>query len=734
MKTHTFGWSHTFYLIYSESTPLPSPLLRFGAARAVYQQNRLNGDKMLDCPRRPFPFDGRYSSWTEAPLPGDRKGDYRIRYDEGPKDREWMQEMDNNYLSRLAANRLWEEFDRMKGSKWPDHLTEFATQLETDHRTAAAPTEVLERCTGEVRQAAARHRQEEPAQLRVAQTMRLPSHAKTAVTEEGDSLPQEQAKVSAERKALAYQRDQHERAKRAVAEWWQKEEERAEQETLRAALGGEHSISKVRTGREATAYVEQPMSKIIALASMAQVEGRHQDVLRLLDTYLSEHPRSVAALRLRANSREQLASFVRSHVQNRRLLEAAAVDYNALLDIDVADADASDGLDRVNALLNPPAAIPSAKTSPLGDAFERLRRVWKGKYGEPVYVPDRAKPAGSAVGALYLKHKTKPGAAGERRLWFGKMGSSPNKQESGILSAQNLFHRWVPVNAIHEKVAADAYDLLSGDAYIVPKHRLSRLPLVNAFTHSNAWVQFVFSQLNDGDSEQDVKTVHVMSKWLEGYRNLHNARVRIGSAVVPIMEYIESQRRVPERIMIEGRAIPLIGMMEILAASRLLGDIDALGVSGENAGFIIERDTSGAPTCARAVKIDVGYAFSFRVEANLFYQSFHPEAISPLADLRDIQFAAEQRVDIQWSRLSDVQRQMFLRALKSGLDMLNTPRMLATLINRDGAFNKIESGLLARRHVDKLVTAWGRYLKLQERDDVYGFDLAALDSAPAGRL
>ena len=55
-----------------------------------------------------------------------------------------------------------------------------------------------------------------------------------------------------------------------------------------------------------------------------------------------------------------------------------------------------------------------------------------------------------------------------------------------------------------------------------------------------------------------------------------------------------------------GVVVPILGLMEVLAASRLLADTDVLGGDGKNAGFVVERDGDdgrGRPLAVRVVKV-----------------------------------------------------------------------------------------------------------------------------------
>lgn len=317
MKTQSIGWSHY------ETPPALLDSIREattnGGARLVARENyiekRLNGED-ADSPLFEIPLNGIYSDWLKAPLPGDARFWYRIRYTESAEDREWMQLRDRNYLSRLARTARWEDFDRMKGAAWPDHLTEFAEQLEADHRIKPAQREVREKAAHEARQDA------EP----------LFSERNTSSRKE--KLICQGAGVSS---ARAYEHMLH----RLDHSQQQRHAELISSTSVDVEL--EHQAE-----RETKAHAEEETRAVVAFAVTAQAEDRHQEVLRLLDTYLHEHPRSTEALKLRAYSRAQLASRARFDDHRISLLKAARSDFDAVLDIDMIDHEADEGLKRMN--------------------------------------------------------------------------------------------------------------------------------------------------------------------------------------------------------------------------------------------------------------------------------------------------------------------------------------------------------------------------------------------------
>ena len=576
MKTQSVGWSGRQYGTWCPVYDPRGPGARAKAV-AVYQKNRTNGDGDVDKPSRRFPNDGKWSDWLKRPLPGDGPGIYRVRYTEGAGDREWMQEMDCNYLARLARESKWEEFDSMKGDAWPVHLTEFVSNLEALHR---------------------------------------------------ETPEQREARVRAEREEAERQQTRIEALEAEVQRL------RSEPRTTEAGAG-----SGAGSGSEPAAGLPSP----------------------------------VAA--------------------------------------------------------SPPVPARAGSSITAVSLFQSLGRVWQGQYGQPRYVPEAEKPAGSAIGAIYRKDPTKPDATGPGKLWLGKTGFSTQSRDERERRTHSLIRRGSSLDSIREKVAADAYQLLAQGQYIVPKHRLANLPVINDFTRSNVLAQTLFEEMNRGRTPPIEESLHLMSKWVEGYQNLEQAKVKApGDTLIPMMTYIETHRRIPEQIVVEGHEIPLTGVIEILAAARLLGDTDVLGGGGKNAGFVIERDPAERPILARAVKIDAGNAWNFEGADNRFAQCFNRRArpATRLGDHKDIQFGNLQTVDIEWDKLSDLQRETFVKALKIGLETLRTPLMMRTLIDRSGEFNRIEAGLLTPAIVDELAEVWQSELELQESDEVYGAELSAV--------
>lgn len=455
MKICTYGWGPVFSIYWSFGHKLPLAWTRRHRAPAIqaYLKNRQNGSLELDAPARLFPEDGQYSDWIHQALPNDPLDCYRIRYDEGPEDRLWMETMDRNTLSRLAYEAKWDEFDTLRGSGWPEHLASFAERLEKDHRIAL---------------------------------------------------------------------------------------------------------------RDEQIHMSTPPAK---QASWTPTKQRH-----------------------------------------------------------------------------------------LG-------------------------------------------------LW--------TRRKAG------------PLDLIKKPLAAYMYELLAQnsnsehDAYLVSRLRLANQWKIGLDQEDDRLRQSLFFQTVRKRITPDTSTPRLMPIQIETCTNLETAVINTGREHLPIMDYIKTYRRIPEHIFFRGSEIPLLGVMEMLAASRLLGDTDVLGRYGNHAGFVIERDAATAtPVSARAVKSDMTNAFNFQGTDNRFIQSLnsHAHPSTCLADLKDIQYGTNHTVDIEWAQLTELQRHTFLTALHTGLETLNTPELLQKTITR----HCIDSEIIIDQHIENFIQIWERSLQLQARPDVYG--------------
>src|SRR3989338_1554930 len=264
------------------------------------------------------------------------------------------------------------------------------------------------------------------------------------------------------------------------------------------------------------------------------------------------------------------------------------------------------------------------------DSNAELRRVWSGKYPlqpgayQLQFTPFKCKPGGGFVGALYHKTPTKAErVAAFAKTWLGKPGFAYRgfEKSSEIDKTRSITLRGL--DAIAEKIAGDAYTAANTGRYFIPKHRLAMLPVRHNFLredHLNL-VDFALAEINKDRSVLITETIHVLSKWIDGFQDLGSIRTRLKGAAIPFMEAITTHQHLPQTVLIDGQDVPLIGLIDILAVSRLLADSDVLGGKGDNAGILVYRDPNGQPVVAKAAKIDPGFSFNFRGHENRFQRT-----------------------------------------------------------------------------------------------------------------
>ena len=364
------------------------------------------------------------------------------------------------------------------------------------------------------------------------------------------------------------------------------------------------------------------------------------------------------------------------------------------------------------------------------DSNAELRRVWKGKYPLPTgsqqlqFTPFAPKPGGGFVGALYKKAPTKPGkTAADAKTWLGKPGFAYRgfEKSTEIEKTRSITRRGL--DAIAEKIAGDAYHAANTGRYFIPKHRLAKLPVRHDFlqpAHRNL-VDFALDEINKNRPLPITEAIHVFSKWIEGFRDLASIQTRLNGAVMPFMEAITGHQRLPESVFVDGVDVPLMGLIDILAVSRLLADSDVLGGGGDNAGIIVYRDPQGQPVVAKAVKIDPGFAFNFRGHENKFQRTRAALALGDdltedlLLDLKDIQFGNNHPVNIRWEWLSASQQCDFLLALQKGDLALGEGKMIEMLLLRGGDFKLHGEDLVQEATATTLAKQWRDNIKQQNK-------------------
>ncbi len=369
------------------------------------------------------------------------------------------------------------------------------------------------------------------------------------------------------------------------------------------------------------------------------------------------------------------------------------------------------------------------KASPVVAHLPFLLRVWGGKHTagkQPVYAPVALKTAGDAIGAVFEKAKTKPGATNSKKRWIGKLGflqAAPTETRSH--GSASLMRVGTVRESVREKSASDIYHLLSGRLYETPKTRLAILPIENRFTSAHALTAPLLENLNRGRAPGKCVTagVYVMSKLIDGYQDLASLTgCVLGEERLSFLACLE-RGFVPEFVEIEAQPIRICGVMSILAVSRLIADTDVLGGGAKNAGFAIERDGAGRLS-VRMIKIDAGASFNFTGENNMLLQSFNEESEAPkLKDKRDLQFGNMQPATIKWDGLTKAQQEEFLAALDHGLQRLKDPALFDFILKRGGAFLKAGEGIMSETEITAFGASWARCLNRQER--VYAAELSA---------
>ena len=158
---------------------------------------------------------------------------------------------------------------------------------------------------------------------------------------------------------------------------------------------------------------------------------------------------------------------------------------------------------------------------------------------------------------------------------------------------------------------------------------MARLPLLNRFTRTNQWALAVEERLNlDREPAHRITHgLHLLSRLVDGYKDLAELDACVGGPPPgpdagaaaaatagnnnagllvprPFLACLE-EGWVPQSARVEGGVfVPILGLMEVLAASRLLADTDVLGGSATNdAGFVVKRDGDGHPLAVRVVKV-----------------------------------------------------------------------------------------------------------------------------------
>ncbi len=312
------------------------------------------------------------------------------------------------------------------------------------------------------------------------------------------------------------------------------------------------------------------------------------------------------------------------------------------------------------------------------------------------FILSASKNAGDAPGAIYTK---------KGKRWLAKIGyhfeesKSHNLASSQSIPENSLTNRAAMLNCAMEKIATDFYYILAQGAFLTATTRLINKKFVNEHTKNNGLVRDLMDRINEprAISKQISEGLHLFCKFIDDYLPINeDIKACYNNKQFSFMEFIIEFRRPPEYLSINGNIMRLVGLMEILAISRLVHDTDTLGEEFGNLGIKIIKDNSGE-LVAKAVKIDPGSSFC-QDEWNLFLNSINSDKINAtkgedelnfkfiLRDLRDIQYS-NNRSRFEWKHLTDIQKKEFLTALGLGINILRNTIILDFLIYREGKFN-----------------------------------------------
>ncbi len=359
------------------------------------------------------------------------------------------------------------------------------------------------------------------------------------------------------------------------------------------------------------------------------------------------------------------------------------------------------------------------------------------------------------------------------KVYKAKLGVPSEKDLSPDALYVKTNHLQPSVTAlIAEKLALDLYASLGYGAYYVPKNRLAYLPFMNQFTKSNKGVIRSIAALKLGDTPS--AGIHLVSRSMPKQRDASEAgffRDLKPFEIKNMARFRRGKRRrypkgdffrlltdgyVASCVEIDNRIVPLLGLMELMAVSRLLGDTNVLGNKAEDFKFVVEYgqkttsvkasagegevgDTSSKrggdyedkerPLAVRFVKRHAEHAFNFLGKTNQFAQYFIPfsDALR-LADAKDLQVGGQEPITIPWKHLLPAQRRRFLTTLKRGYEALKDPALVDFIIRRHGAFDRqiqeVSVGETSQRLSDTMVesfkSAWKRYRDAQLTPQVYG--------------
>jgi hypothetical protein len=352
--------------------------------------------------------------------------------------------------------------------------------------------------------------------------------------------------------------------------------------------------------------------------------------------------------------------------------------------------------------------------------MERIHRV---DYEDIAQLrPKGSKPAGSELGYIYEK---------DGKTYLVKFPCPTlTCQDPDRSSIRTLTKEGTQTSVGLEIAAGDLFNYLSPQAYYTSKQRQGMMvPDIAQFGDMHReMLGIMIDNIYNGKPHLPKKLPIILSGMVRGYENLEALKTCVVSIEGDehILSFTDCLDRgvIPEMLQLEGeRRIPILGLMELLAAATVLADVDVLGGSAKNAGFVFEHDEDHTPIAVRVVKIDPGYSFHYYEGNNKTSQG--PTPTNP----KDIQFASS-RARIQWVGLTIKQQQLFISSLKVAINKLDDARVFSEFLQRKNGRSEnrlfVSDALCNHMNTERL-----KYTAILRSDKVYGNELATAAAAPA---
>ncbi len=325
------------------------------------------------------------------------------------------------------------------------------------------------------------------------------------------------------------------------------------------------------------------------------------------------------------------------------------------------------------------------------------------KFDDQYFIAVAKKKDGSYPGFYAQTNNSK------KSRWMAKVGF-PDHCIQPLIAASRSFStmsRRARMGAYIEYTAATLYRLWSTNC-IVPNTKLAELTWLNEYTKDHLLLQLFMANinLNRPEKEKLTKGLHILSKIVENYHDIKEAKVIHNGKEEWFMDYLKTYGMLPEKIKVGNEVLRYEGTPEVLAIGKLILDIDIMG-AGNNLGFVIEESKEGK--IARAVKVDPGFAFCINIEQNLYlkYQDVTENNVwlnsdLNLTDSKDIQIDTHGKF-LKWSCLSRKQQKEFLFAIYDAADELANREFIKQLLWQNGILERELGCAPLEREVDNLL-------------------------------